>query len=78
MRMARSRLRLQIAVTRPQMLQDMSDTDAEIEGFTVDGQRMPREKIAAEWDRNFLGTGFGWDVNPACWVITFGVVPNGQ
>lgn len=78
MRMARSRLRLQIIMTRPQMLRDMDDTAAAVEGFTLDGQLMTREKIAAEWDRNFLGSGFGWDVNPACWVITFGVVADGK
>lgn len=43
--------------------------------WTMDGldwrYDTPREAFAATWDSLYAARGFGWDVNPWVWVITF-------
>lgn len=43
--------------------------------WTMDGldwrYDTPREAFVATWDTLYAARGFGWDVNPWVWVVTF-------
>jgi len=81
-----SRLTLEITEVRVQRVQDISNGDAIAEGAYVGEATIcktergphPREGFEALWDslnakrgRRFGECGFGWDVNPWVWALTF-------
>ena len=73
-----SRITLEIVEVRVQRLQDISEEDARAEGvgpLRADG-RMPYGVFASDgfadlWDSINMKRGFGWNVNPFVWAITF-------
>lgn len=79
-----SRLTLDITDVRVQRLQEISEEDAKAEGARVPDHiypDTPREAyIYAEnfrliWDTINAKRGYGWDLNPWCWCLTFRRLP---
>jgi len=70
-----SRITLKIINVRVERLQDISDDDAEKEGFEYFGETLleptPREKFAKYWDSINAKRVYTWDNNPWIWVIEF-------
>ena len=76
--MPRWACRLELAVTdvRVERLQEISEDDAKAEGVTPGGYSVHpsvAHKCAFEdlWDSINSKRGFGWDVSPWVWVVTF-------
>jgi hypothetical protein len=71
-----SRLTLRITEVRVERVQDISETDAMDEGvdYRRDFGESYRDAFAALWDDINAKRGYGWDVNPWVWVISFEVV----
>lgn len=68
-----SRLTLRITEVRVQRLQEITHTDAELEGVLCNMSRKTfREHYADLWD-HINGAG-AWQANPWVWAITFAVV----
>jgi len=67
-----ARLFLKVTEVRVERLQEISILDMRAEGMTDDGC-LPclRESFIYFWDSLYAKKGFGWDVNPWVWVITF-------
>ena len=76
-----SRILLDIINIRVERLQEITEEDAYLEGFTGDyskdedgiknKHRSPVEVFADYWTALNAVRGFGWDVNPWVWVIEF-------
>ena len=70
-----SRLTLEIESVRAERLQDMSEADAQAEGFggyEYDGAWVsPAWEFRETWDAINAKRGFGWGVNPWVWAIAF-------
>ena len=74
-----SRITLEVESVRVERLQEMGDEQACLEG--VDGHEWhdkggPRKEFARLWDTINAKRGFGWEVNPWVFVVTFKVVDN--
>ena len=65
-----SRITLEITDVRAERLQDITNKDARAEGLAR-GTVYPRMWFEDLWDSINAKRGFGWDVNPFVWVITF-------
>lgn len=81
-----SRLMLEVVEARAERLQDISEDDARAEGVSPDGyiKARPvtyhegefqhtafRDTFRGLWDSINAKRGFGWDVNPWIWVVSF-------
>lgn len=69
-----ARIWLEVTEVRVQRVQDISLQDIEAEGVEFvarDGARGLREDFTALWDSINAKRGFGWDVNPYVWAISF-------
>ena len=78
-----SRLTLEITDVRVERVQDISLSDAQAEGGPPEGTAIdrvsqqfgyldfPRSWFAQLWDTINAKRGFGWDVNPWVWALTF-------
>lgn len=67
------RLRLEVTTVRVERLQDITEDDAFAEGcFALgDCECTARRQYQLLWDDLNAARGFGWQVNPWVWVITF-------
>ena len=83
-----SRITLEITDVRVQRLQDISEQDSLAEGAALDSDGFPMasapiddgydtaiEWFADLWDSINAKRGFGWDVNPWVWALTFRRIP---
>jgi len=82
-----SRIQLEITEVRVERVQDISEEDARAEGIEMypypvacdmarhpkDDTRLvsPQSAFASLWDSINSKRGFGWDINPFVWVISF-------
>ena len=74
-----SRITLEITDVRVERVQEISEADAIAEGVTAYADahlskghdRTPVEVFAYLWDSLNAKRGYGWDVNPWVWVISF-------
>lgn len=74
-----SRITLEITAVRVERVQDISEDDAKAEGVTPvpftdsgwDSSELYRNSFAELWDSINAKRGYGWDVNPWCWVVEF-------
>jgi hypothetical protein len=62
------RITLKITDVRVERVQDTTEADARAEGVTVGLAKWEFHEI---WDSINAGRGYGWDVNPWVWAITF-------
>lgn len=70
-----SRIVLEIISSEAQSLQQISNDDAEAEGYTQDELFADsRQWFAQLWDRLYAQHGFTWEANPRVWAITFRVL----
>lgn len=67
-----SRILLEITNVRVERLQEISNDDALAEGINrpID-MRYPVDEFRALWDSINAARGFGWDVNPWVWCVSF-------
>ena len=72
-----ARLTLEITDIRMEKLQDMTEEDAQKEGFDgIEDLLDPYDRVFAvgfipTWDHLNIKRGYGWNTNPWVWVITF-------
>ncbi len=71
-----SRITLEITDVRVQRVQDITEADAEAEGFTLadavkQGVPSARDVFRYLWSGLNDARGFTWESNPWCWCITF-------
>ena len=76
-----SRITLEITEVRIQRVQEITEEDARAEGIDMDiplmphvpgmGATHPSAVFSDLWDSIYAKRGFGWDSNPAVWVIEF-------
>lgn len=74
-----SRLTLLVTDVRVERVQDISTMDAKAEGVqlgTTPADMRPYYKMAFQdlWDSIYAKRGYGWDVNPLCWIVSFEAV----
>ncbi|KKM60010.1 hypothetical protein LCGC14_1546180 [marine sediment metagenome] len=72
-----SRITLEITEVRVERVQDISETDCEREGTPMVAPRpsgVDRNDFHVLWDSLNAKRGYGWEVNPWVWVISFKVV----
>lgn len=78
-----SRITLEVAGVRVERVQDISEADAQREGWDFSNvdpyttydpvrQSKAREWFAALWDGINDARGYGWQANPWVWVVEFG------
>lgn len=70
------RITLEITEVRVERLQEITEEDAKAEGaesyYTLPGGRtVARYHFSVIWDSIFAKRGYGWEVNPWVWVISF-------
>lgn len=77
-----SRLTLEVTHIRVEQLQDITEADANAEGFpshlSVQTLAPARLDFAILWDKLNAKRGFGWARNPWVWVITFAEISNAK
>jgi hypothetical protein len=73
---------LEITAVRVERIQDITEEDAKAEGIVVwEGDRLQRGNSGGQqdfsklWDSLNAKRGYGWDVNPWVWVISFRRTP---
>jgi len=73
-----SRLTLEVVDVRVERLQEIAEGDARAEGLSESDARWSdgfvephRDQFARFWDSLNAKRGYGWDVNPWVWVISF-------
>ncbi len=71
-----ARIYLEIVRVRVERVQDIGEWDALAEGLGMDHTIDPVTKPATKWFRELwdelnAARGFGWDRNPAVWVVSF-------
>lgn len=74
-----SRLTLEVTDVRVERVQEISTADAIAEGmlddgggeYAIDGMSVAQVRFMDLWDSLNVKRGFGWDVNPWVWVVTF-------
>lgn len=69
-----SRITLEVTDVRVERVQEITDDDAKAEGCpTVGWYDGPRPKLwfSHLWDSINAARGYGWDVNPWVWVVSF-------
>ena len=66
-----SRIALEITAVRVERVQDMSNEDAEREGFRWCNEADPVDMFMCLWNKLNAKRDYGWDVNPWVWVISF-------
>lgn len=68
-----ARIWLEVTDVRVERLQDITEDDAKKEGVTVDGHEeiWYRENFKDLWDGLNAKRGYGWEVNPWVYAITF-------
>ena len=77
-----SRITLEVTGVRVERVRDITEADAIAEGiipqaygFGVEGLHMSlqtaREAFGCLWDSINAKRGYGWSVNPWCWVVAF-------
>lgn len=77
-----SRINLEITGVRVERLQEITEEDANAEGFpdtfrrngSYESTELGKWKFIELWDSLNAKRGFGWDVNPWVWVIEFKVI----
>lgn len=73
-----SRITLEITEVRVERVQEISDTDARNEGITPDfivwGDCCYTDGFIRLWNSLNAKRGYGWEVNPWVWVISFKVL----
>jgi hypothetical protein len=69
-----SRITLEITDVRVERLQDIGTDDARAEGMIGDENDSPTGHYETLWDKLNAKRGFGWDVNPWVWALTFRLV----
>lgn len=80
-----SRILLEIVHLRIERVKEIGEVDAQAEGCKlIEGNHRRHDGLdyvseyASLWDRLNFKRGFGWEVNPWVWVITFKrITPNG-
>jgi hypothetical protein len=66
-----SRLTLRVTGAHIECVQDISNQDARAEGASG---LQPVAAFAKLWDAINAKRGFGWEVNPYCWVVAFELI----
>jgi hypothetical protein len=66
-----SRIILEITEIRVQRVREISEEDAEAEGCKPDYTGFVKEHFADLWDSINFKIGFGWEINPWVWAISF-------
>lgn len=70
-----ARIWLEVTNIRVEMLQDITEEDAISEGLRIGIGGQPyfscRDAFIALWNNLNAKRGYGWDLNPFCWVIEF-------
>jgi hypothetical protein len=69
-----SRITLDLTDVRVERVQDISEEDARAEGASYGRppyQSSEREWFSLLWDSINAKRGYGWDVNPWVWVLSF-------
>lgn len=67
-----SRITLEVTDVRVERLQEITEADAVAEGFALDGDGVTAlENFATLWEQLNLLRGYGWDLNPYVWVVSF-------
>ncbi len=77
-----ARILLELTAVHIEPLQEISDADANAEGFETPAtlyadeplsEQWPNLRFAKFWDSLNAERGYGWDANPWVWVLTFKV-----
>jgi hypothetical protein len=71
-----SRLTLEITDVRVQRVREISEEDAIAEGCEAELDWTARMRFAELWNHINAKRGYGWDVNPWVWCLTFRRLPN--
>lgn len=69
-----SRITLELTDVRVERVQEISEEDALAEGCFDEKEHdgsLPSEVFRDLWDSINAKRGYGWEVNPWCWVLTF-------
>lgn len=68
-----SRITLEITATRVERIQQITSADIKAEGvsLTLDYGPIYQHEFAQLWNSMYAKKGFGWEVNPWVWVISF-------
>lgn len=69
-----SRINLEITGVRVEQVQDISDNDALKEGVDTTNSSIPtypKQRFEKLWNSINADRGFGWDMNPWVWCLTF-------
>jgi hypothetical protein len=69
-----SRTTLEVTDVRVERVMDISEGDAVAEGVEFCSMCSARDMFEGLWDSINAARGFGWDVNPWVWCVTFKVV----
>jgi len=69
-----SRITLEVKAVRVERLNDITEEDIKAEGISPYPNQSTEYAFVELWDRIHSEDGFGWDMDPYCWVVEFEVI----